>query len=123
LSNRIIRGFSRLGIGAAALVAIYGFLLTGIATVSEYRANRPGILIFDPATHEVFKTTPSGANIYVQIDGPPPPGLKEMVRHHTSSLYAAKAAGIGLCITVLAALAVFGFFRGFGGIIAWFARD
>ena len=123
MSNRIIRGFSRLGIGAAVLTAIYGSVLTGVATLSEYTDNSPGILIYDSATHQVSKTRPSGANIYAQIDGPPPSGLNELVRHRTPALYAAKAAGVGLGITVLAALAVFGFFRGLGWITVGFARD
>jgi hypothetical protein len=123
MSNRIIRRFSRLGIGTALLVAIYGFVLTGVATVSEYNANSPGILIFESATHKVSKKTPSGANIYAEIDGAPPPGLNELIRHRTPALYAAKAAGIGLGITVVAALAVFAFFRGLGWILGGFARD
>ena len=89
MSNRIIRGFSRLGIGAAVLTAIYGLV----------------------------------PNIYAQIDDPPPTGLNELVRHRTPALYAAKTACVGLGITALAALAVFGFFRGLGWIIAGFARD
>lgn len=114
-SGRIIRRFSRFGIGAAVLVLVGGILATGIVARHQYdRAQgaalpeiKPSLLASPPS---VSHQPPPGFT----IDQPPPRvGFAE----------AENASAIGLGITAVLALATWGFFRSLGRVVARFARD
>lgn len=112
---RIIRGFSRIAIGTAVLIAICGIGATAVV-VGNSRSLRNAL----PAVEQKASKT-SGANIYAQVDSPLPPGFV-IDPSPSPAVEAAKTAGIGLGITALLALGAFGFFRGLGWILAAFAR-
>jgi hypothetical protein len=146
MTNRTTRGFSRLGIGAAILVALAGVVVTGIVAVDQYgrwksdpEAGNPppqGFAIDHRLLSDVdvgliplpFDQKKSGnfkvGDVWWHHDPTTGNWLLSMWENLPSPVaIAAKAAGMGLGITALAALAAFGFFRGLGWIIAGFGRD
>jgi hypothetical protein len=93
-SAPILRGFSRLGIGCAVLIAIIGVVVTATVVMDDY-------------------------NRWVGGSGPPagvvlgPPSISTFV----------PTVLIGGGITITACLLIIGFFRGLGWVVAGFARD
>jgi hypothetical protein len=110
MANRITRGFGRLGIAAAVLVALGGVMVSGIAAVDQYK--RQSI-----ATAPPFDPTKP-----YEVLNPQSPGMFDDLIPSPASV-AAKAAGIGFGITAMLALATWAFFRGLGWVVAGFARD
>jgi hypothetical protein len=106
-SARIIRSFSRIGIGAAALVAISGLALTAIVADRDY----------ETATHW------PGTSV-AKADLPDVPPWVKYERINDEAFKTVRSTVlIGMGITGAACLAVFGFFGGLGWVIAGFARD
>jgi hypothetical protein len=105
-SARIMRGFSRIGIGAAVLIAVTGLAITVGVAVSSYKS----------ANSEVkpWYLTPD----YEE-------GIRRVIaeRSHQARNAAMRSALIGLGITGATSLAIFGFFRSLGSVVAGFARD
>jgi hypothetical protein len=151
-SARIMRGFSRIGVGAAALTAMLGLTVTVPVAINDYRSATqwPGTLVgranippFDPSkpfdadeflarnAPEVVKPPPKPGMFDDLIPSPKrrhltdaEVGLAPPSRFNTEALSsAALTVAIGLGITAAASLAVLGFFSGLGWIIAGFARD
>jgi hypothetical protein len=110
--NRIMHGFSRLGI-AAAVVLLPGGRLTAAIAVEEYSQAQQNVFL-------VAQTDPPCRAGYGkdcapwERDSPAPP---------PSAFVTAKTADIGIGVTALLALAAFGFFRGLGWVLDGFARD
>jgi hypothetical protein len=98
-SARIMRGFSRIGIGATALAAVSTILVT----ISDYRSTTQwaGLPVANPSD---------------QFD--PDKFLAEAALKS-----GALTVLTGLGVTGAACLAIFGFFRGFGWVVAGFAGD
>jgi hypothetical protein len=129
-SRRVIRGFSRLGIGGALLVTLCGAALTAVAASDRYARTKatghllvagPGGVIVKfptetdwPTIYRVMGDQFGGSSFSVQSIEPPeaPPNVE-----------AAKTAAIGLGITAFLAFATWGLFRGVGWMLAGFARD
>lgn len=140
MSKRIIRGFTRIGIGVAVLVLIGGVVGTWFYTVDQYKENDWinacfGESGFDPDTDEAFKVDAAGKRVPATVEEAcanasgievvhHPNLVHDLIRDYSSSVIAAtKAAGIGLGITALAAVAALGFFRGLGWVITGFEED
>jgi hypothetical protein len=103
---RIMRGFSRIGIGAAALVAISGLALTAIVADRDYDATQaPGTPVAKADLPDV------------------PPWVKYERINDEAFKTVRSTVLIGMGITSTASLAVFGLFGGLGWVIARFARD
>jgi hypothetical protein len=106
VTNRITRGFSRLGIGVAVIVALVGVPVTGLIAQAEYQRtaqfqamggkNSIGDAIEVPSWNRRITMTPEA----------PPPRLSASVSWSPPSWRWP-----------------FGFFRSLGWIIAGFARD
>jgi hypothetical protein len=106
-SARIIRGFSRTGIGAAGLVAILGLALTAIVADRDYEAATQW-----PDTRVAKADLPDV-----------PPRVKYEGINDEAFKTVRLTVLIGMGITGTASLAVFGLFGGLGWVIARFARD
>jgi hypothetical protein len=106
-SARIIRGFSRIGIGSVVVVAIVGVAVTTTVVIDEWV--RISSLPDAPWLAYAPKLEASSAHGWWSSD----PVLGSAV----SNVLA------GLAITGIASLVIFEFFRGLGWIIAGFARD
>jgi hypothetical protein len=121
MANRITRGFSRLGIVAAMLVVLGGAGITAAVSIDRYESETrwrtdhlvppPGFVVESPVPDCSLGRHPCAPT---PVDYDP---------FHSPSEVAARAAGIGLSITGVLALAAFGFFRGIGWIVTGFARD
>jgi hypothetical protein len=90
----ILRGFSRLGIGCAVLVAMIGVVVTATIVIDDYNQWAGG------------SSPPAG---FV----PDAPAISTFV----------PTVLIGGGITITACLLMIGFFRGLGWVVAGFARD
>lgn len=90
----ILRGFSRLGIGCAVLIAMIGVAVTATVVIDDYSRWVGG------------SAPPAGF-----VLGPPP----------ISTFVPTVLIGGG--ITITACLLIIGFFRGLGWVVAGFARD
>jgi hypothetical protein len=145
-SARIMRGFSRIGVGAAAITAVLGLTATANLAINDYW---PGNRVqTDPVAWGAFpEVNPSKSNIppfdpskpyeiatknspNPLISSTPNPASKPFDPDEYLAfkrIEALKSAAltilIGLGITGAACLAVFGFFSGLGWVIAGFARD
>jgi hypothetical protein len=93
-SAPVLRGFSRLGIGCAVLIAMIGVVVTATVVMDDYSRWVGG------------SAPPAGI-----VLGPPP--ISTLVR----------TVLIGGGITITACLLIIGFFRGLGWVVAGFARD
>jgi hypothetical protein len=93
-SGPILRGFSRLGIGCAVLIAMIGVAVTATIVVDDYNRWAGG------------SSSPAGFVLE-------PPPLSTFV----------PTALIGGGITIAACLLIIGFFRGLGWVVAGFAGD
>jgi hypothetical protein len=93
-SGPIIRGFSRLGLGCAVLIAMIGVALTATIVIDDYNRWAGG------------SSPPAG---FV----PDAPATSAFV----------PTVLIGGGITITACLLIIGFFRGLGSVVAGFARD
>jgi hypothetical protein len=93
-SAPILRGFSRLGIGCAVLIAMIGVAVTATVVMDDYSRWVAG------------SASPTGV-----VVGPPP----------ISTFVPTVLIGGG--ITITACLLIIGFFRGLGWVVAGFARD
>ncbi|MBO0755758.1 MAG: hypothetical protein J2P54_07845 [Bradyrhizobiaceae bacterium] len=147
--NHIIRGFSRLGIGAAVLVAIGGVVTTGIVAEDQYsRAQRAAFPEVKPAfglsdadaglvpnfepdkPYDFYQGgkwwhhDPATGNAPAPADSrEPPPGFVIDQPSPAAFAEAEKASSLGLGLTALAALAAFIFLWGLGWVIAGFVKD
>lgn len=93
-SSPILRGFSRLGIGCAVLIAMIGVAVTATVVIDDYGQWVGG------------SSPPAGF-------APDPPSISTFV----------PTVLIGGGITITACLLIIGFFRGLGWIVAGFAGD
>jgi hypothetical protein len=93
-SGPILRGFSRLGIGCAVLIAMIGVAVTATIVIDDYNRWIGG------------SSPPAGF-----VPDPPP----------VSTFLPTVLIGGG--ITITACLLIIGFFRGLGWVVAGFARD
>jgi hypothetical protein len=115
MSNRIIRGFHRLGIAATMLVTITGAMVTGFAAGNRYDYEtlwRAGQIVEKP---------PSSGFVFKQIVPEDTPVDSDPFPSPAS--VAAKIMSGGVVITAVLALAAFGFFRGLGWVVSRFVRD
>jgi hypothetical protein len=93
-SAPILRGFSRLGIGCAVLIAVIGVAVTAIIVMDDYSR---------------------------WVAGSSPPGGFALNPPPISTFVPTVLIGGG--ITITACLLIMGFFRGLGWVVAGFARD
>jgi hypothetical protein len=115
MTNRITRGFSRLGILAAMLVALGGAGITAAVSIDRYESETrwrtdhlvppPGFVVESPVPDCSLGRRPC---TLTPVDYDP---------FHSPSEVAARAAGIGLSITGVLALAAFGFSAGLAGLL------
>jgi hypothetical protein len=111
-SARIMRGFKRIGIGAAVLMAMLGVTVTTSVAVNTYNNEMGWSDVLSQPAH-----IPASRALANDIE------LAPRERDEAAFHIATTSALIGLGITAAACLAVFGFFRGLGWVIAGFARD
>jgi hypothetical protein len=125
MSNGIVRGFSRLGIGVAILVSFWGAAATMmVASDQYYKAELesgvgriPGA-IDDRSPNAIGNRMPSPmaqeprrrSDVADVALAPSPAGV------------ATKTSAVGLGVTALLALAAFGFFRVLGWVVTGFAK-
>ena len=93
-SGPILRGFSRLGIGCAVLIAMIGVAVTATVVMDDYSR---------------------------WVGGASPPAGFALDRPPISTFVPTVLIGGG--ITIAACLLIIGFFRGVGWVAAGFARD
>jgi hypothetical protein len=122
---RIIRGFSRLGVGAAILVMLCGAGLTAMVVSDQYAQSKGKghISVAGPGGVTVkFPTGTDWPTIYKVLGSQ---ASVQSAEYPTVSPTdeATRIAVIGLGITAAMALAAWGFFRGVGWMLAGFARD
>jgi hypothetical protein len=111
-STRITRGFRRIGLGAAVLMAVLGVTVTTGVTINTYNNERGwSDVISQPAN------IPASRALANDVE------LATRERDEAAFYIATTSALIGLGVTAPACLAMLGFFVGLGWIIAGFPRD
>jgi hypothetical protein len=112
MTDRIARGLRRLGIGLAVLVALVGWGVTVKIAAGEY--SRPWGWEITPLD--------GGQTVWVPtLDRATSSGCK-VEKHHNMDLLN-KIVGLGLGVTAVLALVVWGFFRGLGWLVRAFVRE
>jgi hypothetical protein len=110
--TRITRGFKRIGIGAAVLMAVLGVTVTTSVAVNTYNNERGwSDVTSQPAN------IPASRALANDVE------LAPWDRDEAAFHIATTSALIGLGVTGAACLAVFGFFAGLGWVVAGFTRD
>jgi hypothetical protein len=125
MSNGIIRGFSRLGIGVAILILFAGAAVTLMAASDQYYkaelesgVGRVRVAIDDRSPLAIGNRLPAPM-------AQEPRRLSDVVNvalAPSPAAVATKTSAAGLAVTALLALAAFGFFHGLGWVVAGFAR-
>jgi hypothetical protein len=109
---RIMRGFRRIGIAAAVLMAVLRVTATTSVAVSTYDNERGSSdVISQPANIPGSRALANDVQLV--------PGERDEAAFHIATT----SALIDLGVTAAASLAVFGFFAGLGWVVAGFARD
>jgi hypothetical protein len=108
----IMRGFKRIGIGAAVVTAALGFAMTTGVAVNNYNTEKSWSNVMPQPAN--IPASPALAN---DIE------LAPRERDEAAFHIATTSAVMGLGVTAAACLAVFGFFAGLGWVVAEFARD
>ena len=122
MRNRIIRDFTRLGIGTAVLIAIYGSDSQGQQPSASTRPTGPVYSSIPPRTRCSRLDRPGRTSMHRStVRGRARP-QRDSPASHASPL-GSQSRRHCLGITVLAARAVFGIFHGLGRVIAGFGRD
>ena len=112
MPKRIIRGFSRIGIGVTVLVTLAGAGVTVFASSIRYSDAQSQIANL-PQKRVAWRVQ---GYRDVEIED-------SLAAFPTAAEAAAEAAGIGLGVTALLALSARGIFRGLGWVLAGFSRD
>jgi hypothetical protein len=125
MGKRIIRGFSRLGAGAALLVTLCGMGVTAVIVSDQHARGHFSVTGIDKVSVYFPTGTPESVVHDVMLYRAGYPGPLSPAASAAFSLIPPdiKAAVIGLGVTALLALVAFGFFRGLGWVVAGFARD
>jgi hypothetical protein len=122
--RRIIRGFSRLGVGAALLVALCGAAFTYMLASDQFER---GISVTGPDNVTVYFKNGTDASVINEAMSRRfgvPGDLSPAASSAGSRLSpAVKTASIGIGITAALAFVTWALFRGVGWMLAGFARD
>ena len=121
MRNGVIRTFSRLGIGAGVLLSFAGAAVTMmVASDQYYKAQlESGAGRIPGAIEDRSPTAPVAAPIDQRLRS-----LSDVDAGVAPSpaVVATKTSAVGLSVTMLLALAAWGFFLGLGWVVAAFAR-